>query len=71
MKKLLAYPHGNKSMYLARVRAHQQADELVSGIGWDGKKGCAVGCTLHSYDHARYEPLLGVPETLARWKSVV
>lgn len=55
-----------KEKYLARVRAHQDADRLVRGIGWDEWKGCAVGCTLEAYDHKRYETDLGIPEWLAR-----
>ena len=52
-KQLLAY-HGDpaiKAKYLARVRAHRKADELVQGTGWrtDGPygevRGCVVGCT--------------------------
>ena len=65
---MIAYPHNDKEMYLARVRAHRAADELVRGIGWetDGRtRGCAIGCTLNTYDHSLYPSLLGVPEQLA------
>lgn len=77
---LVAY-HGDpnlKKMYLERVRRHRAADEIVQGTGWapsDGPshdavyqpgKGCAVGCTLQTYDHSLYPSLLGVPELLAR-----
>lgn len=61
--------HGDpdvKATYLARVEAHRQADEIVQGVYWEHGKGCAVGCTIHSDDHARYETELGVPTTLAR-----
>lgn len=54
-----------KDKYLARVRAHRAADELVQGTGWKDGKGCAVGCTLEAYDHARYPDELGVPVELA------
>ena len=64
--------HGDpaiKEKYLARVRAHRAADELVRGTGWSEKGGrvraCAVGCTLDKYDHASYETELGIPIRLA------
>ena len=33
---------------------------------WEGGKGCAVGCTIHSADHNQYEKKLGIPIWLAR-----
>ncbi len=54
-----------KDKYLARVKAHREIDNLVQGTGWKNGKGCAVGCTLESYDHAAYETELGIPEWLA------
>ena len=67
MTELRAY-HGDpaiKAKYLARVRAHREADRLIQGTGWEGGKGCAVGCTLEAYDHNLYEDELGIPATLA------
>ena len=54
-----------KAKYLARVRRHRKADELVRGEGWTGFKGSAVGCTLEGCDHSRYPGELGIPEVLA------
>jgi hypothetical protein len=54
-----------KAKYLARVDGHIKADNLIRGTGWDGFRGCAVGCTLEAYDHARYPIELGIPEWLA------
>ncbi len=54
-----------KNFYVSRMRAHIAADQLIRGTGWDGARGCAVGCTLHSYNHAAYETELGWPEELA------
>lgn len=54
-----------KAEYLARVKAHQKADEIVKGQYWKGGKGCAVGCTIHGSSHAKYETELGIPMTLA------
>src|ERR1700750_491921 len=70
---LLAY-HGQQSIkdkYLARVRAHRAADELVQGIGWENGKGCAVGCTLESYEHRRYPIELGIPLHLAHLEDAL
>ena len=55
-----------KEKYLARVIAHREADQLVKGRYWEGGKGCAVGCTVHSSSHAAYEKDLGIPQVLAR-----
>ena len=66
--------HGDpaiKEKYLARVRAHAAADRLTQGTGWDGGKGCAVGCTLEAYDHSRYPTELGLPEWLARLEDSI
>lgn len=54
-----------KETYLARIRAHREADELIHGIYWQDGKGCAVGCTIHSRNHAAYESELGIPAQLA------
>jgi hypothetical protein len=60
-----------KGAILAQLAAHRQADELIKGKYWEDGKGCAVGCTLHSYaivtgrtdfgfsDHAVYDDILG------------
>ena len=56
--------HGDvkvKVKYINRVKAHQLADNLIKGQGWENGKGCAVGCTLEAYDHSRYEVELGIP----------
>ena len=55
-----------KAKYLARVENHILMNNLVHGKGWEGGRGCAVGCTLEAYDHARYPTELGIPEWLAR-----
>lgn len=66
--------HGDKSIkqkYLTRVKNHILSDELVRGSGWDGKKGCAIGCTLNDYNHVAYETELGIPEWLARMEDIL
>jgi hypothetical protein len=67
MNKLIAY-HGKQAVkdeYLARVRAHREADQLVKGHYWQNGKGCAVGCTIHGSQHRKYEDALGIPRQLA------
>lgn len=54
-----------KQKYIARVQAHQEADEIIKGKYWEKGKGCAVGCTIHSSAHASYETELGIPHVIA------
>ena len=56
-----------KDKYIARVKAHCAADEIVAGLGFDpeANKGCAVGCTLNNYSHKAYETELGIPAMIA------
>lgn len=66
-EKLIAF-HGKqevKDKYVARVKAHAEADEIIKGIYWQDGKGCAVGCTIEGSEHERYEKELGIPEALA------
>ena len=30
------------------MKRHQKADKFLKGTYWNGEKGCAVGCGLHS-----------------------
>lgn len=66
--KMLAFHNDPKikEKYIARVKAHADADEIVKGIYWENGKGCAVGCTIEGSDHSKYETELGIPEILAR-----
>ena len=60
--------HGDpkvKEKYLARVKAHRKADQIVQRHYWEDGKGCAVGCTIHGSDHQAYETELGIPIELA------
>ena len=53
-----------KEKYLARVRSHRAADELIAGATGQGGKGCAVWCTFDAYEHARGPIEIGVPTEL-------
>jgi hypothetical protein len=55
-----------KEKYLARIRAHAAADQIIHGYYWENGKGCAVGCTIHTGNHTAYETELGIPQALAR-----
>ena len=55
-----------KSAILALLAAHRAADQLVKGQYWEGGKGCAVGCTIHSGNHFEYEGRFGIPVVIAR-----
>jgi hypothetical protein len=73
MKKLLAY-HGKQSIkddLIVQLEAHYEADEIISGIYWANGKGCAVGCTVHSGNHADYEPMYGIPQILAHLEDAI
>ncbi len=64
---MLAF-HGDPSQKAAILRQlvlHAEADQIVKGRYWEGGKGCAVGCTIHSGLHAKYESRFGIPEALA------
>ena len=60
-----------KDFYLARIKAHALADEIVKGQYWENGKGCAVGCTIHSNEHANYEKEIGILRILARLEDKI
>ena len=71
--KMIAY-HGNKELkrsIIAELEAHRAADRLVKGRYWENGKGCAVGCTIKSGNHALYESMYGIPRILARLEDVI
>jgi hypothetical protein len=54
-----------KASLIAQLEAHARADEIIKGRYWENGKGCAVGCTVHSGEHALYESLYEIPVMLA------
>jgi hypothetical protein len=67
MNTMLSF-HGSqeiKDKYVARVKAHHAADEIIKGKYWEKGKGCAVGCTVHSDKHDAYDVELGITWRLA------
>ncbi len=60
-----------KQMYLDRIAAHRSADELIKGTGWEDGKGCAIGCTFHSYSHEAMEREWDVPQMLAHLEDAI
>ncbi len=70
MKAFLDSPQ-IKEKYVARLEKHYKLDEIIKGKYWEDGKGCAVGCTIHSDNHNRYESELGIPEWLAKLEDVL
>src|SRR5262245_12955032 len=70
---MLAYHNRqtDKDAILVQLRAHYEADEIIKGQYWEGGKGCAVGCTIHSGAHVEYEPRFGIPQALARLEDTI
>jgi hypothetical protein len=68
MTKILTAYHNDpaiKASILAVLKKHRLADEIVKGQYWEEGKGCAVGCTIKSGNHAEYEDQFGIPQMLA------
>jgi hypothetical protein len=55
-----------KSEHCTRIERHRKADEIVQGIGFDGRRGCAVGCSLDKYDHALFAEVFGLEPAVPR-----
>ncbi len=73
MTKLLAW-HGDaalKKATVAEMAGHRKADRLVKSVYWEGGKGCAVGCLVHSGQHSEYESRFGIPQALARLEDTI
>ena len=60
-----------KGKYITRLNEHYKADEIVKGQYWENGKGCAVGCTIHSNIHNKYESELGIPEDIAHLQDTI
>jgi len=60
-----------KVKYINRLKDHYEADEIIKGTYWEKGKGCAVGCTVHSWNHLSYETELGIPQVLARLEDEI
>ena len=71
---------------LAEIAEHRAQDQIIKGTYGQGSngdwKGCAVGCSIHSYnrkrgtkysagDHAAYESALGIPRSLAYLEDTI
>lgn len=61
----------SKEAVMAQLRRHAAADVIVKGRYWSNGKGCAVGCTIHSGNHAEYETRFGIPQMLARLEDTI
>ncbi len=54
----------NTACLIERMTEHAKADEIIKGTGWDGGKGCFVGCALHEYNYSKFPEGLGWPTEL-------
>jgi len=66
--------HGDaalKRAMIAQMENHATHDRLVKGQYWQEGRGCAIGCTIQSADHAQYEPRFGLPVMLARLEDAI
>lgn len=66
-----------KTQLIKSLKAHAEKDRIVSGTYWNGRSGCAVGCSIHDFapgsesSHKMYEPLFGIPEYIARLEDSI
>lgn len=60
-----------KAVVLGQLAAHREADELVKGIYWQGGKGCAIGCLVHSSDHQQVTDRFGWPLPIAHLVDII
>lgn len=60
-----------KATVLAQLEAHRADRTLLRYQPWDGARGGAVGCTVHSDDPAEYESRLGIPRVLAHLEEML
>ena len=63
--------HKIKEEIIKKLERHYELDEIVQGVYWENGKGCAVGCTLESNNHAEYEARFGIPEELAHLEDKI
>lgn len=45
---------------------HEKADEIIQGKGWESGKGCFIGCSMHEYNHKKFETDLNLPQWLGK-----
>jgi hypothetical protein len=69
VEKVLTF-HGDpaiKDRYVARMKAHIAADELIHGKFWENGKGCHVGCLVETsvHPHGKLSAQIGIPLELS------
>ena len=60
-----------KNKLIDQLQAHYDADEIIKGVYWEGGKGCAIGCAIHSNDHSLYEERFAIPKWLSKVQDVI
>jgi len=43
-----------KDLFVNRMIAHGNVDEIIQGTMWSGGKGCFIGCSFNEYDHSKF-----------------
>ena len=73
MSKLLAFHNDEaiKKKYVDRVKNHMKLDNIIQGSGWNGTKGCAIGCTFERYDSSLAPSEIGMPEWMAKLEDTI
>jgi len=56
--EMIAWPTGEHEKIRARIARHRELDEIIQGTGWNGRIGCAIGCSLDKYDHEEFANVL-------------
>lgn len=57
--QLTGWPTGEAKKVRARIAKHRKLDQIIQGAGWNGKQGCAIGCSLDNYSHEEYSRVVG------------
>jgi hypothetical protein len=66
-----AYPANDKATRVADMIAHREADKLIKGQYWEDGKGCAIGCQVHSSDHAQHARVFGIDIRLSHLQDAI
>jgi len=55
---MTAWATGQHEIIRARIAAHRAAGEIIQAVGWDGKRGGAIRCSVHDWDRKVYADLV-------------
>jgi len=55
---MTAWATGQHEIIRARIAAHRAAGEIIQVVGWDGKRGGAIRCSVHDAARSVYADLV-------------